>query len=70
VADQSGGEFADEILKDLISQGYTGDELLAKFKEQRSKVRPAVERMIEEADALAESTGKAQTLDDLFGTEA
>lgn len=46
-------EFAEEILKDLISQGYSGEELLKEFKRINRKVRPAVEKVIEEADDLA-----------------
>lgn len=46
-------EFAEEILADLIKRGLTGDELLCEFKRTRVAVRPAVERMIEEAKAQA-----------------
>jgi bifunctional DNA-binding transcriptional regulator/antitoxin component of YhaV-PrlF toxin-antitoxin module len=46
-------EFAEEILKDLINQGYSGEELLEEFKRMNRNVRPAVEKMIEEADDLA-----------------
>jgi len=46
-------DFAEEILKDLISQGYSGEELLKEFKRVNRKVRPAVEKIIEEADQLA-----------------
>lgn len=49
------GEFDEQILADLISQGFEGQELLEEFKRQRKKVRPAVQKMIEEADALARS---------------
>ena len=49
----NGGEFAEEILADLLAQGYAGDELLAQFKAAQSKVRPAVEKLIDEADKLA-----------------
>jgi len=31
-----------EILKDLVTQGYSGDELLAKFAEQRDKIKKAI----------------------------
>ena len=63
------GEFDEQILADLISQGLSGQELLEKFKQMRRKVRPAVERLLDEA-RLA-SAGKAQfyTYDDIFGTE-
>lgn len=34
-----GGEFAEQILADLIEQGYSGKELLDRFKEEQRKVR-------------------------------
>jgi len=46
-------DFSEEILADLLAQGLSGQELLAKFKEQTKKVRPAVQRMINEADEAA-----------------
>lgn len=64
-----GGEFAEQILADLISQGYSGNELLAKFKSEQAKIRPAVEALLAEADKMAESHGKAISLDELFGAE-
>ena len=66
---QNGGEFAEQILADLLAQGYQGDELLAKFKETQSKVRPAVERMIQEADALAMKKDGGVSLEELFDAE-
>ena len=66
---QNGGEFAEQILADLLAQGYQGDELLAKFKEAQSMVRPAVERMIQEADALATKKDGGVSLAELFDTE-
>lgn len=46
--------FAEEILEDLIRQGYSGKELLAEFKKANRQVRPAVEALIAEADREAE----------------
>ena len=46
------GAFAVEILDDLVKQGFQGQELVAKFKEANRKVRPAVEKLIGEADKL------------------
>lgn len=66
---QNGGEFAEQILADLLTQGYQGDELLAKFKEAQSMVRPAVERMIQEADALASKKDGGVSLEELFDAE-
>lgn len=64
----SANEFAEEILTDLIAHGYSGSELLAQFKLQSKKVRPAVEEMIAEADKIAQS-GKSITFDELFHVE-
>jgi len=65
----NGGEFAEEILSDLISQGFSGDELLQKFKETRKKIRPAIESLLEEASAAANGKAPYFTYDDVFGTE-
>ncbi len=48
-----GLSFAEEIIADLIEQGYSGPELLAEFKRISHQIRPAVEKMIAEADHLA-----------------
>lgn len=48
-------DFTTEILADLIKQGYSGNELLEKFKEMKATIRPAVKRMLNEAHKLAES---------------
>ena len=63
------GEFAEQILADLISQGYSGEELLEKFKQTQRKIRPAVEAMLAEADRVAESKSGGYSLEDVFGTE-
>lgn len=64
----SGGEFAEQILADLISQGYSGDELLRQFRLKQAQVRPAVEKMIADADDTAHGKGEYYTYDDVFGT--
>ena len=63
------GEFAEQILADLIRQGYSGEELLEKFKQTQRKIRPAVEAMLAEADRVAESKSGGYSLEDVFGTE-
>lgn len=65
----SSGEFDEFILADLISHGYTGNELLEAFKAERKKIRPAVEKMLEEAERIARGEGEYYTYDDIFGTE-
>lgn len=65
----SGNEFAEEILADLIKEGYSGDSLLEEFKIRQSKIRPAVEKMIEAAKAVAHGKGDYSTYGDVFGSE-
>jgi len=69
VREDIGGEFAEQILADLISQGFEGSALLEKFKEQSRAVRPAVQKMIEEAEAYVRSGKGEIPRDELFGTE-
>ena len=66
---QSGWEFSEQILADLIAQGYSGEQLLERFKTEQKKVRPAVERLIEEADTLVASGQSGPSLDELFGED-
>ena len=65
-----GGEFSEQILSDLISQGYEGQELLKKFKEYSKAVRPAVIKMLEDNEAFAKTDEGRIPMDKLFGTEA
>jgi len=65
-----GGGFDEEILSDLISQGFSGGELLKKFKETRRKIRPAVESLLEEAEAAASGNAPYFTYEDIFGSES
>ncbi len=65
----SGGEFAENILADLIEEGYSGQDLLNEFKVRQAKVRPAVEVLLEKARDAARGKGEFATYDDIFGTE-
>jgi len=65
----SDDSFSMEILKDLVSQGYSGDELLEKFAEQRSNIKKAVGVLIEEADEIAAGKRMGATTKDIFGEE-
>jgi len=69
VKENTSGEFAEQILADLIRQGYSREELLEKFKQTQRKIRPAVEAMLAEADRVAESKSGGYSLEDVFGTE-
>ena len=65
----AGGEFAEQILADLIAQGLSGNELLTQFKAKQAKVRPAIEAMIAEAEEAAHGNGEYSTYEDIFGDE-
>ncbi|PZC51504.1 AbrB/MazE/SpoVT family DNA-binding domain-containing protein [Mesotoga sp. TolDC] len=66
---ESREEFSEEILAELISRGYSGEELLSKFRELRNKIRPAIVSMIKEADEIAEGNRKSLSLAEVFSEE-
>jgi len=61
-----GYDFSEEILKDLISQGYSGEKLLKKFKEYSLGIKEALYKLSEEADMIAEGKAEYYTLRDAF----
>jgi len=63
------GEFAVEILSDLVAQGLSGEQLLAKFTEMNQKIRPAVELLITEADKTALTSHNQDKFQEIFGTD-
>lgn len=67
---ESDGEFDELILADLITQGLSGQGLLDKFKETRRQVRPAVERLLDEAQLAAQGKTPSNTYEDVFSPEA
>ncbi|MCM1214933.1 MAG: AbrB/MazE/SpoVT family DNA-binding domain-containing protein [Lachnospiraceae bacterium] len=69
VKTNAGGEFAEQILADLIGQGYSGNELLQQFKQAHSQVRPAVEEMLDEAGRAAAAESGYESYGDVFGGE-
>lgn len=69
VRTNTGGEFAEQILADLIAEGFSGNELLEKFRERQAQVRPAIESMLSEAKNAAMGTTDYSDYNDVFGTE-
>jgi len=67
VKSENGGEFAEQILADLIAEGYSGQALLSEFKSRQSKVRPAVEKMLKTAKDAANGIGEYYSYEDVFG---
>lgn len=68
---KNSSEFAEEILAELVAEGVMGQELIEKFHQRQKQIRPAVEKLISEADKLAQqkSTRAAQPnseLEELF----
>lgn len=61
------GEFDVEILEDLISQGYQGQELLEKFISMREKVPAAFEKMMQ--DLIDRSKNESHSVQEVFGDE-
>lgn len=64
VTHEYSGEFAEQILADLISQGYQGAELMRRFKAMNRAVRPAVESLLSEVALLDPSA--LPGMDDVF----
>ena len=60
-------EFAEQIMVDLIAQGYSGNDLHERFKKEVSQIRPAVEAMLEEVKRVAVSGSEYVSYEDVFG---
>lgn len=58
-------DFSDEILGELIAEGYSGAELLDEFKKRKTQIGSAVGSLIDETML----NGKKTTIDDLFGED-
>ena len=65
----SDDNFTMEILRDLVSQGISGEELLTKFSEVRRDIKKAVSLLIVEADEIASDNRKGATTKDIFGED-
>lgn len=63
---ENGGEFAEQILSDLIAEGYSGQELLSEFRSRQSQVRPAIEKMLKAAKDAVNGSGEYYSYDDIF----
>ena len=62
-------EFAEEILKDLVSQGLSGEELIEEFKKKTKEIKGAISAMLEETDKIATGEIPSATMEDIFGME-
>ena len=62
-------DFSVEILKDLVEQGYEGEELIVKFEEESKNIKNATKKILKEAKEIAAGKRKADTIADVSGEE-
>ena len=43
-------DFSEEILRDVVREGFEGYELIQEFKHRKSQVKPALDSLIEDTD--------------------
>ena len=65
----SNGDFVEAIRSDLIKEGYSGQELQKELKSRQAKVKPAVEKMLDDAHKMATGEAKSMSYDEVFGVE-
>jgi bifunctional DNA-binding transcriptional regulator/antitoxin component of YhaV-PrlF toxin-antitoxin module len=70
ITEQSSIEFAEQILADLLSQGYSGDELLTQFRIKSKQIRPSIEKLLEEADKVVKEKAEYSSYQDVFSTKS
>ena len=63
----SNGDFVEAIRSDLIKEGYSGQELQKELQNRQAKVRPAVEKMLDDAHKMATGEAKSMSYEDVFG---
>lgn len=69
IRENTGSDFSEQILSDLIAQGFSGQQLLTMFKEISKKIAPAMHKLIDEADNIAKGEKDGATMSDIFGVE-
>jgi bifunctional DNA-binding transcriptional regulator/antitoxin component of YhaV-PrlF toxin-antitoxin module len=70
IVEHTSVEFAEQILADLISMGFSGDELLKQFKIKSKQIRPAIGQLLEEADEVAMGEAEYSSYEDVFSTKS
>ena len=59
-------DFSEQILTDLISKGYSGDELLKRFKEYSHGIKNAVYDLVDKANKIAEGKSEYYSMKEVF----
>ncbi|MBS4021732.1 MAG: AbrB/MazE/SpoVT family DNA-binding domain-containing protein [Dethiobacter sp.] len=58
-------DFSTDVLRELVAEGYSGEDLLREFDSRKTKVTRALEQMAKEArDDLA--AGRGRPVEDVF----
>ena len=65
----AGGEFAEQILSELIQEGFSDETLLAEFKKRQAQIRPAAEMMMAKAEDIATGKAEYETYENVFGSK-
>ena len=63
----SNGDLVEAIRSDLIKEGYSGQELKKELQNRQAKVKPAVEKMLDDAHKMATGEAKSMSYEDVFG---
>ena len=59
-------EFSEELLADLIVEGYSGEDLLIEFKKRRANLKQGIDGILKEAKAIAQGTSEYKTYNEVF----
>ena len=65
----AGGEFAEQILSELIQEGFSGETLLAEFQKRQAQIRPAAEMMMAKVEDIATGKAEYETYENVFGSK-
>lgn len=59
-------DFSEEILKDLVAEGYEGQILLEEFKQRKENIKFAVDKLKEEGEKIVSGDIEGVSFDDVF----
>lgn len=57
-------DFSEEILADIIAEGFSGNDILKEFQRRKNMIRPAISQMVKGA-----LSSEPVSIDDLFGDD-
>ncbi|GHU59530.1 hypothetical protein AGMMS49975_27200 [Clostridia bacterium] len=66
---ENNDNFNIEILKDLVAQGYNGNELISEFEKLQKGIKGAIKSLTNEADRIAAGEITSSSTEDVFGED-